>query len=179
MIQITHLRNNKTTIVRPLVRKDKEEAIRLVTEGFYPRHQPGHFDHWFLYAWMQKVPHYGFALIHDEKIVGVFGAIFSEREYDGRVEKFCNMTSWYVVPAYRGAGLKHLMAFVSLAPEFTLTNLTAPKVVVTILRGINLKYLNKINYIFPTLCNINTLFSNNSSILSDPKELRCYLNSKE
>ncbi|MDD3876101.1 MAG: GNAT family N-acetyltransferase [Bacteroidales bacterium] len=44
---------------------------------------------------------FGFALVHEIKIVGFIAAIQSQREINGKIYKFCNISSWIVHPAYR------------------------------------------------------------------------------
>ncbi len=61
-----------------------------------------------------------------ERVVGVLLALYSERLVAGRLERFCNMGSWCVLPEYRGESMSLLNAM--LAQEgFHFTSLSPPK----------------------------------------------------
>jgi hypothetical protein len=66
----------------------------------------------FEYPWAASPPR-GWALYADGKAVGFIGAVFSARSLLGRVEKFCNPSSWIVLEEYRYASallLRHILA---------------------------------------------------------------------
>jgi len=44
---------------------------------------------------------YGFALVDEGKYVGFIAGIQSQREINGKIQKFCNISSWIVHPDYR------------------------------------------------------------------------------
>jgi hypothetical protein len=49
--------------------------------------------------WAVDKPNAGFMLLDDEDVVvGAYLAIYSERLVDGRLEKFCNLGAWCVLP---------------------------------------------------------------------------------
>lgn len=78
------------------------------------------FDH----GWRRPDDPVGF-LLRDARgrPVGYLGTILSERTIDGRRERFCNLTSWVVEDAHRGAGALLALALRRL-PPCTLTSFT-------------------------------------------------------
>ncbi len=51
-------------------------------------------------------PNHGFMLRSGDAIVGVYLAFYSERVFDGRVLKICNLAAWCVVDDFRSQGLR-------------------------------------------------------------------------
>jgi hypothetical protein len=61
--------------------------------------------------WSAESPNHGFMLVNDEAgIVGVYLAFYSERSIGGRVERFCNLGAWCVLPDYRAHSIYLLRA---------------------------------------------------------------------
>ncbi|QRY48442.1 hypothetical protein JVX93_05465 [Mycolicibacterium boenickei] len=60
--------------------------------------------------WKVTAPNRGFMLRDDERVVGTLLALYSDRLVAGRVERFCNMGSWCVLPAYRSRSISLLKA---------------------------------------------------------------------
>ena len=57
--------------------------------------------------WNPDWPNHGFKLIDDERTVGVFQVIYSERDVRGSSEVFGNLVNWWVDEDYRGGKLGH------------------------------------------------------------------------
>lgn len=55
-------------------------------------------------------PNNGFMLLDGEKIVGSYAAYYSTRVIDGRLEWFCNLGAWCVLPDHRFQGVRLLRA---------------------------------------------------------------------
>ena len=73
-----------------------------------------------------KAPNHGFMLRDGRTVVGTLLALYSERLVMGRVERFCNMGSWCVLPNYRSRSI--LLVNALLAQEgyhFTVLSPTA------------------------------------------------------
>lgn len=64
--------------------------------------------------WCESAPHHGYLLRADGGIVGAYLAYFSDREMDGRIERFCNLGAWCVLEPYRAQGLRLLMALLRM-----------------------------------------------------------------
>lgn len=66
-------------------------------------------DHWrrlFTRNWDSPEDYCGYLLDQDGEVKGFLGLLFSERTINGRLEKFCNMTSWMVKQESRGHSLQ-------------------------------------------------------------------------
>ena len=55
--------------------------------------------------WSPDWPNHGFKLVDDERTVGVFEVIYSQRDVRGRSEVFGNLVNWWVDVDYRGGKL--------------------------------------------------------------------------
>lgn len=60
--------------------------------------------------WGVPGPNRGFMLRDGKRVVGTLLALYSERRVDGRVERFCNLGSWCVLPPYRSKSMSLLKA---------------------------------------------------------------------
>ncbi|MEZ0051089.1 hypothetical protein ABIA30_002087 [Mycobacterium sp. MAA66] len=77
--------------------------------------------------WNAEMPNRGFLLRDGHRVVGTLLALYSERLVAGRIERFCNLGSWCVLPAYRAWSvslLTRLLAqenyhFTVLSPDAT------------------------------------------------------------
>jgi hypothetical protein len=58
--------------------------------------------------WDDRRPNAGFMLVDAGRIVGVQLAFYSERLIEGRVQRFCNLGAWCVLPRYRLHSLRLL-----------------------------------------------------------------------
>lgn len=57
-------------------------------------------------SWKASAPNHGFMLRVGERVVGTQLAFYSERLIAGRVERFCNISSWCVLPEFRFHSLR-------------------------------------------------------------------------
>lgn len=55
--------------------------------------------------WQVTAPNHGFMLRDGGAVVGTLLALYSDRELDGRTERFCNLGSWCVLPRYRSRSI--------------------------------------------------------------------------
>lgn len=113
--------------VRRAELSDREGAIRGLNAAFPPRR----FEEWnalFESPWPSERPNFGYVAIADGEIVGFIASLFSTREIKGVTERFCNLSSWWVSPSYRGRGLAaRLVKFIlaDIGDTHHLTALTA------------------------------------------------------
>ncbi|HEX2135111.1 MAG TPA: hypothetical protein VHG30_04290 [Microvirga sp.] len=87
-----------------------DRICRFLHEEFNPQISVAEWRGLFDYRWMEDKPDLGYVLVIGDEIVGFFGAVYSRRVIRGRVELFCNLTSWFVRPEYRGGGALLLLA---------------------------------------------------------------------
>jgi hypothetical protein len=100
--------------------------------------------------WKTDVPHHGFLLRDGHLVVGACLAFYSERLVAGRVERFCNVGAWYVLPAYRFHSIRLLMAL--LAQEgYHITCLSANETVLGIIARLKFRSLDTSAALIPNL----------------------------
>jgi hypothetical protein len=63
--------------------------------------------------WKVEAPNHGFMIRDGQRVVGTLLALYSERLVLGQVERFCNMGSWCVLPAYRSRSILLLKALLA------------------------------------------------------------------
>lgn len=82
----------------------------------------------FDYGFEREEEHCGLGLVDGGRVVGYLGLIFSQRRLEGKLERFCNTTSWVVDEDYRHQSLELMLPVLRLK-EHTLTDFTpAPEV---------------------------------------------------
>ena len=60
--------------------------------------------------WRVDAPNHGFMLRDGQRVIGVQLAFYAERLVAGRVERFCNLGAWCVLPEFRFHSMRLLMA---------------------------------------------------------------------
>ena len=85
--------------------------------------------------------HGGYALIDENRIVGILGMIFSTRRIDGADKKFCNLHTWMVNPSHRGNSLLLMRPALRLT-DHTITDFTPTDPVRDIARKLGFQDLN-------------------------------------
>lgn len=107
--------------------KVTETLLRDAYESFLKEDDPGtDIDTWrlmFMPRNDQAEDYAGYALVDGNKVVGILGMIFSERQIDGQTAHLCNLHSWMVNEAYRGHSLTLLRPALRLSSH-TLTDFT-------------------------------------------------------
>jgi hypothetical protein len=93
-------------------------------------------------------PNNGFLVRDQGRVVGGIGAIYAERLIRGRPERFCNITSWCVLEAFRAQSMRLAMAVVS-QPGFHFTDLTPTEVVSKTLQYLKFKPMNERHAVWP------------------------------
>lgn len=111
-----------------LVRHARESEVAAICDFLHlhmdPTVSPERFRNLFTYPWMPDKPNLGFVLEDDGRIVGFLSTIYGDREVNGRTERFCNLSSWFVLPEYRNQSLSLLTA-VHRQGDLVFTNLTS------------------------------------------------------
>jgi len=123
---------------------------------------------------------FGFALIDDNRYVGYIAGIQSERVINGKLQKFCNVSSWIIHPEYRNKKI----GFMLFQALMTLENFNF--YVLSPVKHTYKYYINdygfkentsKANTLLPfTFLN---LCSNNSSLLINDSSIRNFLNEND
>ena len=92
--------------------------------------------------WCADQPNYGFVVRNEGKIVGGIGAYYADRVIDGKPERFCNITSWCVLDAFRQQSMRLAMSVVS-QPGWHFTDFSPTKVVGSTLKFFKFKELDE------------------------------------
>jgi hypothetical protein len=104
----------------------------------------------FAQDWCPSKPNNGFLIRNEGKIVGGIGAIYAERMVRNRAERFCNITSWCVLDAFRAQSMRLAMA-VTGQPGLHFTDLTPTEVVSKTLQFLKFKPMNERHAILPNV----------------------------
>jgi hypothetical protein len=107
--------------------------------------------------WNSPENYCGFLLLQGDRVEGYLGLLFSTRMIKGRVEKFCNITSWIVHKNYRSQSLRMLLELLKLT-DYTITAFTPSEKVKVILQQLGfMKIETNQRILYPFL---GTSFSN-------------------
>lgn len=73
--------------------------------------------------WFVDQPNHGFMLRHDNRIVGVYLALYSDRVIGGETFRFCNLAAWCVLEEHRPHSLRLLRSLLA-QPGYQFTDLS-------------------------------------------------------
>lgn len=136
--------------LEPIRDENLSEFCRFLTENLSNERSPQAWAEAFKQNWCPEKPNNGFLIRHDGRIVGGIGAIYAERMVRGKLERFCNITSWCVLDAFRTQSGRLAMAVVS-QPGFHFTDLTPTEVVSKTLQFLKFKPMNERHVVWPNL----------------------------
>jgi hypothetical protein len=139
--------------VHPITDDDLAEVGRFLGAHF-PPDTPA--DEW-AQAWQHTVnlpgseaPNHGFLLRAGGAVVGAYPCIYSTRVIDGRHERFCNLSAWYVSPGYRPQSISLLRAVLA-QPGFHFTDLSPSEAVQKINLRLGFRNLDTATALVPNL----------------------------
>lgn len=136
--------------LEPIRDEDLPEFCRFLRENLSRERSAEEWAKAFAQDWYPSKPNNGFLIRHEGRIVGGIGAIYAERPVRGRLERFCNITSWCVLDAFRAQSVRLAMA-VAAQPGFHFTDLTPTEVVSKTLQFLKFKPMNERHAIWPNL----------------------------
>ena len=136
--------------LHPIRDEDLPEFCRFLTEHLSAERTAEAWAQAFRQDWCPNKPNNGFLIRHDGRVVGGIGAIYAERLVRGRPEKFCNITSWCVLDAFRTQSGRLAMAVVS-QPGFHFTDLTPTEVVSKTLQFFKFKPMDERHILCPNI----------------------------
>jgi hypothetical protein len=137
-------------IVTPISDEDLDAVCAFWQMKFQSRCSIETWKRAFRQNWAAEKPNNGFMLRRGSEIVGALGAIYSDQTIGGKKQKFCNMTSWYVVDEHRGRGLALLLRVIE-QEGFTFTNLSSSSPVEKLLLHAGFTALPRDIYSVPNL----------------------------
>lgn len=127
-------------------------------------------------SWAVDQPNHGFHLRAGERVVGVYLAFYSEREIDGRSERFCNLAAWCVLDEYRSLGLRLLHALLA-QKGYHFTDLSPSGNVIALNTRLKFCYLDVATALVPNLP--WPLWSRRVRIISAPQEIELALHGRD
>ncbi|MBF0214013.1 MAG: hypothetical protein HQM00_10710 [Magnetococcales bacterium] len=92
--------------ILPILDADLEMVCQFLHERLNRKLSPALWKNAYSQPWMANAPNHGFMLVDEERVAGVFGAIYAERTIRGVTERFCNQNSWVVLESYRHLSLE-------------------------------------------------------------------------
>lgn len=104
----------------------------------------------FCQPWLEDPPNHGFMFLDQERVVGAFGALYSEQIIRGQKERFCNPNSWIVLKPYRHQSLNLFHALLE-QKGFHFSTLTSNKSVTRICQFKQFKFMNNQMTVIPNL----------------------------
>lgn len=111
-------------LVKKAVADDFEKIYPLLLEFNNPNLTKDDWKQLFVNHCSCNEDYFGYVLFDKDRAVGFLGLIFSDRLIDGKLQKFCNITSWIITKDYRGRGLSRLLMHeVVNLTDYTITTL--------------------------------------------------------
>jgi hypothetical protein len=126
--------------------------------------------------WACTQPNHGFMLRTGERIVGVYLALYSEREIGDRTERFCNLAAWCVVDEYRSFGLRLLNALLA-QKGYSFTDLSPSGNVVPLNIRMKFSHLDVATALVPNLP--WPFWSTRVRVISEPEEIERILRGRD
>lgn len=116
-----------SAVVRAARPEDRDAVIELLHRRMNAKIPRERWALLFDYPWRPAdAPDCGRVLEDRGRIVGFLGATYVDRQIAGETVRVCNMSSWYLLRAYRGRGHGRAMALsLTSDPAVTFTDLTA------------------------------------------------------
>jgi hypothetical protein len=96
--------------LRPIIEADFDAVALFLHEQLNRRVPVAAWKRLLAPPWASTAPNSGFQLVAEDRIVGVYVAVSSEREVDGRTLRFCNLAAFCVREDYRSHSLRLLRA---------------------------------------------------------------------
>ncbi len=129
--------------LEPIQDRDLPEFCAFLHDHLNPSHPPDVWARAFQQSWGVEKPNNGFFIRNDQgHIVGGIGAIYAQYPVRGKLERFCNITSWVVLDEYRTQSMRLAMAVVS-QPGYHFTDLSPTAVVEQSLKFLKFKPMDE------------------------------------
>ena len=96
--------------LRPILEVDVDDVALFLHEHLNVRVSPDSWKRLLAPPWRSDAPNAGFQLLSNERVVGVYAAVYSERDIDGTTLHFCNLAAFCVLDQYRAHSFRLLRA---------------------------------------------------------------------
>jgi hypothetical protein len=115
--------------IEPITSKALPEFCAFLARNMPVKRSAADWERGLRHQWLADHPNFGFMLrTAAGEVVGGIGAFYAGRTVHGKPEKFCNITSWCVLDAYRQQSMKLAMTVIR-QPGFSFTDFSPTKVV--------------------------------------------------
>ncbi|WP_407180099.1 hypothetical protein [Bradyrhizobium sp. STM 3562] len=126
--------------------------------------------------WPCHQPNHGFFLRVRAGIVGAYLAFYSEREIEGRIERFCNLAAWCVLDEYRSYSLLLLNALLA-QKGYHFTDLSPSGSVIPLNARLKFSHLDVATALVPNLP--WPAWSRQVRVLTKPQEIERALSGRD
>lgn len=133
---------SESSRVEPAFPGDFDEVFGLLKQ-LDPHRPAAEWRRIFDYRWRRPDEPVGYLLRNGNEVVGYVGMILSEMTVDGRLERFCNVTSWVTRPEHRGEGAL-LVLQLNRLKGYTITNLTSNPATLPVFRRLGFEPLETV-----------------------------------
>jgi hypothetical protein len=134
--------------LRPIEHGDLTLVGEFLHRNLNPRLSAAEWAASIVPSWTVESPNHGFQLLHDEELVGVHLAFYSQRLIDGEVENFCNLGAWCVLEPYRSQGIRMLRTLLA-QPGYSFTDLSPSGAVVPLNQRLRFSSLDTDTVLIP------------------------------
>jgi hypothetical protein len=159
--------------VEPIGDADMQRAATFLHEHLNGRVSVEHWAQAADLPWPVDRPNAGFMLLDGDELVGVQLAFYSERDIDGRTERFCNLAGWCVLPEYRFHSIRMLKTVLS-QKGYHFTDLSPNPHVAGVNARLKFQYLDTATSLVP-----NLPWPGRGTLSSDPELIECTLTGAE
>lgn len=163
--------------LRPVRATDVEAVCAFLGENMHRGMTKEQYRPIFQYPWDVERPVMGYLLEDEGRIVGFLGAIYSERPIGGRIERFCNLTNWCVLPEFRNESLKLMFAYLSQRKQ-TILSLSPSAESQKILRAMKYQLLDTFKLFSVPLAHAWTMFGR-GRLLWERNEIEAILDERQ
>jgi hypothetical protein len=157
--------------LEPVTANNLPAFAQFLHENLSSRRSAADWEVGLSHQWCASAGNQGFVVCDSERIVGGIGAYYSERMLAGRLERFCNITSWCVLDAYRAQSTRLAMAVIG-QPGYHFTNFSPTSVVASTLKFLKFTEIDAGVTVF---LNIPGLPTGNARVASSANEIESAL----
>lgn len=161
-------------MARPIIEPVTEQTLPEFAEFLYANlskdRSPAEWQQALRVCWAPERPNFGFVMRDEGRIVGGIGAIYALRHIRGQEARFCNITSWCVLDAYRKQSMRLAMAVIE-QPGYHFTDFSPTEVVGGVLRFLKFKPIDDRQTV---ILNLPRLFAD-GRVITDPAGIEAVL----
>lgn len=139
-----------TVELAPITAAEVPDVAAFLHEHLNNRVSPADWARSVEVPWDVDAPNRGFLLRDGDTVVGAYLAFYSRRWIGGRMERFCNLGAWCVLPAYRRHSIRLLKALL-VQDGYTFTDLSPSGSVVPLNTRLKFRFLDTTTALVPNL----------------------------